>query len=870
MQVTSPGAGGSDMSDTGLVDPPVAGGGDRSSRSMPLGVMAVAGVMVLALVFGWPTRHGAFLSGDDQRFITDHVLVNHPSCSHAWTLLTIRHGDLYQPLPMLSFQANYAAATAEPGARFGVSPYGFHLTNIALHMLNAALACLLASAITRRRLAGFLTGAMFACHPFALESVAWISGRMMLLATTFALVTLLLCVRRRSDARGRWPWLAGIAWVFSLASKVIPTVPIAAAWCDRARHGSIPRRAGLTYAVLLALAVGATFAALATSRGAGFAPGAGTDSDAGLALRGLLACGYYVENYVAPVRLASWSPPPLNVSLSSGAAWVSVVECIAFVVMLLLARRFSRTAFIGLVLFAILLAPFLAASAGRRLLAADRYMYLPIFGLHLALAGITVQVADALRRRNATRPLLRRLAFVPIAALLCYWLAVGRGLAPSWADTVRRAERVVDVYPQSILAQAELAKAHLFERKPDAALRVIAAARQRLGDHPRLAAQAGEAYRQKRDWPRAQGELRSAAEAMPDHVRTQYYYALTLQQVGEHAEAQRLLRHLCATRKAFHPAAAALARSYTASGDIDKAIAAWQTALERKPFDRDSAYELSLLLLARGEAAEAETRLRGILALNPDDRAARFHLAVALADQTRAAEALDQYDRLIAKNADSPTVRLNRAAVLIALGRDGEAEGEYRAVLEHTPNQFDAAAGLHTLLFRANRLADILSLWTEFPDNEARSLACMAWAHALNSRIDGEAARALIAAIPADSPSSAAANWAVVYDALRRSADDDLQACLGEPRSGDLQGVEPQIRGLIASALAALPAPIRHSTAGRYTLARWLHDTGDKSNARLTARQLIDTAQSDRWTQAATRLLTAIDESGDPPPSSGP
>jgi tetratricopeptide (TPR) repeat protein len=630
----------------------------------------------------------------------------------------------------------------------------------------------------------------------------------------------------------------------------------------------VPRRAWATYAVFLAMAAAATLAAFATSQGAGFVPGTGADSDAGLAVRGLLACSYYLENYLAPVRLAAWSPPPVGVSMTSGAAVLSLVECAAFVAILLLARRFSRTAFLGLVLFAIVLAPFLAASAGRRLLAADRYMYLPIFGLHLALAGTAVQVGDALRRSVAARPLLRRLAFAPVAALLCYWLVTARGLAPSWADAVNRDARVVEVYPQSVLAHGELAKAHLFEHQPDAALRVIAEARQRLGDHPRLAANAGEAYRQKRDWPRALVELRAAAAGMPDHVRTQYYYALTLEQVGERDEARRLLRHICAVHETFHPAAAALARSYTASGEIDAAIAAWRTALDRKPFDRDSAYELSLLLLARGEAAEAERLLRGILSLNPDDRVARFHLAVALTSQGRMAEALDYYDRLIAEDADDIAVRLNRAAVLVARGRADEAETDYRAVLERAPNQFDAAVALHKLLFRANRLKDILSLWTEFPDSGPRSLACTAWAYALNNRI--ETARVLIAGIPSGTPARAAGNWAMVYDALLRRADDDLQAGLGEVRGGHLQEIEPQIRNLIASALAALPEPVRNSSAGRYTLARWLHATGDGANARVAARWLVDTSPPDRWTRAAARLLIAMDEPGASPPSCRP
>src|SRR5215813_6906707 len=92
----------------------------------------VAGLpALLAVVFGLASLHGEFLDGDDLGLIRDHFLVNHPSPRHAAELLGMVHGDLYQPVPMLTFMVNYAIS--------GADPRSYHAVNIAIHALNAML-----------------------------------------------------------------------------------------------------------------------------------------------------------------------------------------------------------------------------------------------------------------------------------------------------------------------------------------------------------------------------------------------------------------------------------------------------------------------------------------------------------------------------------------------------------------------------------------------------------------------------------------------------------------------------------------------------------------------------------------------------------
>jgi len=327
----------------------------------------------------------------------------------------------------------------------------------------------------------------------------------------------------------------------------------------------------VAYAVFLALGIAATVAAARTSGTAELMEATQAESTTSPPIRLLLGVSYYLENYVRPTRLSAWSPPAQDVGFLSSATIVALLECCLLFAAGCLAWRHNRTSFLGLCLFVVLLSPFLAATTARRILAADRYMYLPIFGLHLAVAAALVQVADAIRKRLGAPASLVGIG-APCLALVTAWTVSAWGLAPAWASSIDRAHRVAEVYPDDASVWAALARTHVFEGQPDSALDVVASARERWPDNARLALWAGEAYRLKKDWPRAEAELRRAVEKMPDYPRALYAYALTLADLGRENEARAFYHRILEKWEGFLPAATALARSYRTSGDWDRVL----------------------------------------------------------------------------------------------------------------------------------------------------------------------------------------------------------------------------------------------------------------------------------------------------------
>lgn len=823
-------------------------------------------VAFVALAFGWPTRNGGYIAGDDERLALNHVYVNHPSPANAARLLAIVHGDLYQPLPVLSFQLNYALAEPRRESTHGVSLYGFHLTNILLHAINAALVFLVASRLVparRDRRIGLLTALFFACHPFAVEPVAWISGRTILLATLFSLLLLL------GLPFGRSPLASVLAWLLALASKVLPTVPLAAIWCDWRIHGRIPPRRWTIYVLLILMGTAATFLVFRATSEAGFIDAMQAEPADPVPIRILLAARYYLENYVWPNRLAGWSPPPQGHSYTSPPVLIALLEYAALFLFIALTWRRHRTICLGLVLFLILIAPFLAASVARRFLAADRYMYLPILGLHLAVAAALVSMWHSPQR--SANPLFAGLTKLLAAALLIAWFCVGWHLGPTWTDNITRNQRAIDVYRDNVLAHVELAKAFVIEKQPDEALATIAKARQRWPDHPRLAGVAGEAHRLKKDWPAAAHELRRAAAGLPHHLWTLYYLARTLDDMGQADEARALYNNILNQHASYFPALVALARNHEKVGNISAAIAAYERAIGLNPHDRDALLSLAVLRIRQQHWSAAEPPLRSILQLDPDDFAALLNLGVVFARTHRTTEALAIYDRLVARDPAATTPRLNRAALLAQLNRPADAEADFRAILAADPGHRDAAIGLHELLQQQHRYPELPALWQSVAaTGESDGVqAWIVWAEALAGNL--ESAQRAAMTIDLTSPHRAFADWALAYLALRENRTQDFKNILSKiPADRSVTPASLQQARIIRLALLDLPDSTRDSPAGLFALANALLYDRQTDAARTVLSRIMERDKGGRWGEAAEDLYRRIESTSTHTTTSAP
>jgi hypothetical protein len=182
-------------------------------------VLAIVAVGILASIAYYPVLGSPFLA-DDFMIIRKLAL---PEGGTNWGLvLDDFHGPwlgadarpFYRPLNTLLFGIDYSL--------YGTNPLGYHLTNLALHIVSAFLVYLTTLELVaggRRYEIALTAGAIFSLYPIHPESVSWIAGRVDVLCSVFYLLTLLFFLRWLRTERKLYLALSLTSLVLSIMSK---------------------------------------------------------------------------------------------------------------------------------------------------------------------------------------------------------------------------------------------------------------------------------------------------------------------------------------------------------------------------------------------------------------------------------------------------------------------------------------------------------------------------------------------------------------------------------------------------------------------------------------------------------------------------
>jgi protein O-mannosyl-transferase len=355
-----------------------------------------------------------FVTWDDPLYVTGNPHVKEGlSLEGARWALGARDDSNWLPITWLSHMLDVELYGAWAG--------GHHLTNLGLHALATALLFALLFAATRDPLPSVLATALFALHPLHVEVVAWVSQRKELLSTVFGLLAALSYVSWAR--RGGWLRYAGmlIAFAAALASKpMLVTLPFALLLLDYWPLRRPLVRARLVEKLpLFALSLAACAVAFASQHIARTnAP------DVALLLRianAAIAYARYVALAFWPSGLSILYPHPYAPELGgepwSNSSVVIAAAGLAVATLLAVRARTHRYLAVGWLWFLGTLVPVIGlVQIGPQGLA-DRYSYVPLIGLFVAVAwGGRDLVAGLTARRPALRALAVAVALFAIGA----------------------------------------------------------------------------------------------------------------------------------------------------------------------------------------------------------------------------------------------------------------------------------------------------------------------------------------------------------------------------------------------------------------------------------------------------------------------
>lgn len=354
-------------------------------------------LIALALVFStfaayWPVTGNQFVAYDDPSYVTDNLQVTAGlSVSSALWAFSTTHGANWHPLTWLSHQADVSL--------FGLNPGRHHLTNLLLHVLNTLLVLLLLNRLTGAFWRSALVAALFALHPLHVESVAWVSERKDLLCAAFFLAALLayqrFCVQQRAL---RWHLTSlGLFTCALLAKPMAVTLPVLLLLLDWWPLGRFSRGAWRRLVVekvpFLLLSLASSWITFIAQRSGGAVV---TLDHIGIGMRianAIFSLAAYLMKMLWPTRLAALYPFPESIPVGQLSSALLLLVLLGAGALWQLRRR--PYVLFGLGWYLVMLVPVIGLVQVGNQAMADRYTYLPLLGIFLAISfGVTELFTD--------------------------------------------------------------------------------------------------------------------------------------------------------------------------------------------------------------------------------------------------------------------------------------------------------------------------------------------------------------------------------------------------------------------------------------------------------------------------------------------
>jgi Tfp pilus assembly protein PilF len=680
-----------------------------------------------------PAMRAGFI-WDDDKYVTENPMLTAPDgLRQIW--FSAHTQSQYFPLVYTTFRFERAL--------WGLNPAGYHLVNILLHGLNAALVWVL---LRRLKIPGaWLAAAVFALHPVQVESVAWVAELKNLESWFFSLLALLAWLKvldswtvqsdylvagqtgntsqknslgleevprnttphietYRAAGRNWWVFyaLALVAYLLALFAKTtactLPAALLLVVWLrkEKLTWG----RAGLVVPFVL-LGVGMGLVSIWWEGNLG-------TYEEGMQLsftwlqRMLIAARafwFYIGKLILPVHL-SFSYPRWEIQVRNAAQYIPVAGCGALAVALWVwRRRLGTGVIVGVLFFAATLAPllgFISNYTFQYSFVADHYQYVASLGL-IAIAAASLTKWSAASRQSR---LLGRagagVVLIVLAVLTSMKCRAYSDIQTLWRDTIAQ-------NPTSWMAHHNLAvELHTQGKLEEAGEHYLAAialnprhvmARNNLGLILAGQDRISEAIEQ----------YQAALAAEPDFAQTYNNLALALWRRGDLQGAETNLQRALQLQPKMLGPTLNLADLYKEEGNTNTALKTLQNAVAELPAEPEAWRHLAAMLLGSKRFDEAIAAYRNAVKAAPTRTDLLTELGGALAAETNYAEALRVYQQALKADPNSATAHYGLGVVLGRQGQKAQEIEELKVALKLHPDYTEAVQELLRASIQSDR-----------------------------------------------------------------------------------------------------------------------------------------------------------------------
>jgi protein O-mannosyl-transferase len=642
-------------------------------RSRDLWICAALLIAIFA-VYAQAGSHD-FVDYDDRVYVGDnpHVRDGFTWDNVAWAFTSIDDSNWF-PLTRLSHILDCQL--------FGLDAGMQHWTNIVLHAISTLLLFALLKRMTAARWPSAFVAFAFALHPLHVESVAWIAERKDVFSALFWFVTIwtyLNYVDRPTLVR----YLIVIAaFLGGLMSKpMIVTLPFVLLLLDHWPLGRLKTaRVIWEKAPLIALSMAASLVTFIAQK-QGRSVQALTRFPIPLRIENaIVSYVAYLGKFFWPAKLAIFYPYP---DAFPAWQWILAALALAAITALAIVERIRRPYLItGWLWYLGTLVPVIGLVQVGAQTRADRYTYIPMVGISIMIAWLTMETV-----RN------RRALACAGAALAVLWCALTWRTLEYWQNSETLFLHAIDVTEKNFVAYNNLGGVRRREGRFAEAVADFENSVQIQPENPEAQDNLGEALTTMGRVDEAIPHLEKALQLQPDYAKAHIDLGSALMRGGRTQDAvaqfAETLRLDPENREAEYRLGGVLAsegRSAEALPHFERALPYLIDQVKRNPDDPDDHYNLGGVFGMMGRADDAIREFTAVVRLRPDDPEAHFNLGLALSQRNHPDLAAEQFSAASHLRPDYARAHFELARSLAAMGRRPEAAAEYSQTLQLAPD----------------------------------------------------------------------------------------------------------------------------------------------------------------------------------------
>lgn len=609
---------------------------------------------------------------DDAVYVTDNFHVQRGLTSEnlrwAWSSVTASN---WHPLTMLSHIVDFQL--------YGLWTGGHSLTNLAWHLANVVLLFVTVQYLVRSgpivspatradeatgdsgeaslRWKAAFVAAMFAIHPLHVESVAWVAERKDVLSTFFFLLALLAYgwYARRPSAL-RMALVVASMSLGILAKPMLVTLPCVLLLVDFWPLGRFSLDGTRRQAWRLLWEKTPLFVLSLVSSVITYKVQDSTGATRGLTqialddriANALMAYSAYLGHMLWPTQLACYYQHPGKFLLTRpeflAKSVFAVLILVGITTLAYWLRRRSPYVMMGWLWYLGTLVPVIGLVQVGGQAMADRYTYIPLIGLFIAIAW---GVPDLLARVPARRAILATASTAAVVA--CTYLTWRQ--VQTWENAVSLWTNVLNVEGENAQAYCAVAASRVADGKLD------------------------EAY-----------ELcEKAIRLDPDDRFVLHTMASILMRMGKHEDALVYFTQVLQWYPQAHLAWADRAALYVQLARRQEALQDFQRAIQLEPQAGNYHRSLADLLVELKRYPLARDEYLAAIACDARDAHAHASLGNLEARLGRYDQAISHYRRVIELSPSSDDIRANLAALLLESGEREEAAVHYQVLASRQP-----------------------------------------------------------------------------------------------------------------------------------------------------------------------------------------